>query len=135
MRPLDVSFTKKINHFENFILPKKEYKRVQKVHNFFDKYKNKNCLIITYSSMLYRLRNNQKITYFDIPSKGNFGFNGNKKMIDKIKEMHDYYFIISLSDYNSKYEYSQFSRGIVKFIVDNYEKIDEKYDFVVFYKY
>ena len=55
-------------------------------------------------------------------------------MIDKIKDMNNQIFIVSMIDYNSKNEFSQFSKDIAKHIMDNYKLIDEKYGFKVYYK-
>ena len=54
-----------------------------------------------------------------------------KKMIDK---MHDQIFVVSMNDYNNDDEFSQFSKELAKYIMDNSKKIDSKHGFDVYYK-
>ena len=57
-------------------------------------------------------------------------------MIKKIKKIHKCYFIVSMDDFNSKLIDSQFNKDIVKYVIDNCEKVEtnKKLNFVVYYK-
>ena len=46
------------------------------------------------SSMFFDIECGNKITYFDVPLHGNFGYNGIEKMKNKISKLHDSYFFI-----------------------------------------
>ena len=76
-----------------------------------------------------RIRND-----FDLLHDGNFGYHGEKKMINKIKKMHDVYIIVNLVFYHDDNPYNQFNKAIVKHVIDSYEKVDSWEDFAVYYK-
>jgi len=68
--------------------------------------------------MFFDIETNNKITYFDIPLHGNFGYNGISKMKNKIDKCHDSYFFIS--DSNNV----QFAEELNNYIRNKYEYID-----------
>lgn len=125
-------FTKKINHFEYNISTKYYYEENLKKFNYISNYKN--AKYISYSSMFYDISSNNKIDYFDVLLNGNYGIKESQIIINKIKKMHQQFFVINMTDYKNKYAYSQFSKEIAKYIIDNCKKIDSKYDLVVYYK-
>ena len=68
------------------------------VSNLLKKYKDTpNSYMISMDSMLYDIEANHKITYFDIPLYGNFGYNGIDHLKKKIDSMHGAYFFIQES--------------------------------------
>ena len=95
-----------------------------------------NNIILSYSSLPYKIYNDLDIDYFDILYYGNYGYDGTNKMIKKIKKIHKCYFIVSMDDFNSKLIDSQFNKDIVKYVIDNCEKVEtnKKLNFVVYYK-
>ena len=42
--------------------------------------------------MIFDIASDHKITYFDVPLYGNFGYDGVNSMNKKIDDMHDVYF-------------------------------------------
>lgn len=128
----ELSVTKNMNNFKYNIQRRNIYENVLKINNFVNEYDD--AIVIGYFSMTHTIMNDKKLSYFDILYDGNYGYNGNQKMIKKISKMHDQIFIISTGDYKSKDEFSQFSKDIAKYIMDNCEKIDSKYSLDVYYK-
>lgn len=64
----------------------------------FDKYsKYNNSYMISMNSIIFDVSSNKKITYFNIPLNGNFGYKGTDKMIKKIDSMHDVHFFVQES--------------------------------------
>ncbi len=61
-------------------------------------------------SMFYDLVSNKKITYFDVLLKGNYGYKGTEKMIEKIKNMHNVVFFIHKDRYKVLPEESQLDK-------------------------
>ena len=108
--------TKELNHFEYFLNDARKYKNIIQINNFFDKYKTKKNIILSYSSLPYKIYNDLDIDYFDILYYGNYGYDGTNKMIKKIKKIHKCYFIVSMDDFNSKLIDSQFNKDIVKYV-------------------
>lgn len=136
MWPVKVVFTKDFNHFQFFIHTENEYYKIKKIHKFIDKYKDKNLIILGYESIRYNIINDNKIDQFFILNDGNYGYNGTDKMIDRIKKMHNYTFIVSLDDYNRQGKTDQFSKKIVKYVINNTKQIayNKKLNYAVYYK-
>lgn len=84
------------------------------------------------SAVWSQIINEEDTNYFTILNKGNFGYNGTKKMINKIKSMHDVYFIIDLYEYKmfDNIYMSQFDVEIIDYIVKKGKRVDSgnKYD-------
>lgn len=124
--------TKEFKHFDYGITTKYYYEENLKKIKYIDNFKN--VKVISYYSMFYDICRDKKIDYFDVLLEGNYGKMGYKKMINKIEKMHNQYFVVNMTDYKNKYKYSQISKEIAKYIIENYDKVDEKYDLVVYYK-
>lgn len=127
----DLVITSKMNNFKYNIQRKSVYENVLKYNSFLNEYDD--AIIIGYS-MTYTIMNDKELSYFSILYDGNYGYNGNQKMINKIKNMHDQIFIVSTGDFESADEFTQLSSDIAKYIIDNCEKIDSKYSLDVYYK-
>lgn len=125
-------FNKKINHYQYIFNDKECYKNYLDVFELFDEYDD--ALIISNYKMLYDISRDNKIDYFDVPLYGNAGYDGSKKMIDRIKKMHDKYIIIDVFNYGEKNPFSQFDESLIKYVINNCEKIKEKGDFIIYYK-
>lgn len=118
--------------FQYTLCASEEYQKSVKYFDFFDQYDNK--LILSPNSTQYKASRGENITYFDLLHDGNFGYHGEKKMINKIKKMHDIYIIVNLDFYHDDNPNNQFNKAIVKHVIDSYEKVDSWGDFDVYYK-
>ena len=95
------------------------------VSRILDEYKSyDNSYMISMDSMIYDIESNHKITYYDVPLYGNFGYNGIDNLKKDILSHHRSYFFIQNSSN------PQFISGICEFIkekgtlvkvVDNYK--------------
>lgn len=128
----DLVITSNINHFRFNVHARSECVKWDKYNEYINSYDNP--IVIGYFSMRNTISSNRQLSYFDVLLYGNFGYDGTKKMIDKVTKMHDQIFIVSIADYEQDYEYSQFDKEISKFVMDSSVKIDEKYEFEVYYK-
>ena len=130
----NIILEKDIKYFEFINDSEMRINMEKKVFNYFDSFND--SIIFSWNSMKYSIVRDKKITYFNVPLNGNFGYNGNRKMINKIKKMHNQIFIISIDAYKTRSHTSQFDKEIVKYIIDNYKKIDEdkKLGYAVYYK-
>ncbi len=125
-------FTTKNNHFEYILNSKKSYLRGLKEIEYIKSFKNP--LILSYSKMQYDIINNYDLDYFDVFLYGNFGYHGDIKMIDKIKQMHNQIIIVDRQDYTKVTADSQFDRIIAEYAMKVSKKIDSKYGLDVYYK-
>lgn len=99
------------------------------VENILNKYKTyDNAYIISMNSMYFDIESNKKITFFDIPLYGNFGYDGLNKMKRKIDNMHNTYFFVRY-DTNR-----QFANELVKHIKDNSVYKENVENFEIYYK-
>ena len=119
-------------YFNYNLHDKEAYQNLMKYDKYIDQYED--AIVVGYYSMYYDIINDRNLSYFDVLYYGNFGYNGTEKMINRIKDMHDQYFVVSFEDYKSDYEYSQFAKEVAHWIVSNCEEVDSKYAFVVYYK-
>ncbi len=129
---LDLCISKDFNHFKYNLHRKVTYNNIIKMNDYVNSYDD--AIVVGYFSMTHTILNDKEFSYFDVLYDGNYGYNGIKKMKKKIDKMHDQVFIISMNDYNNDDEFSQFSKELAKYIMDNSKKIDSKYDFVVYHK-
>lgn len=123
---------KKLKHFEYVNNGKHNYEETIKFFKIYDEYPN--ALILSYSKMEYDITRDNNIDYFDVLLYGNFGYNGSKKMINKIEKMKDIYIIVDERGYLNNNSDSQLDKSIIKYVMENYNKVDEKYDFLIYYK-
>ena len=99
------------------------------VGNILKKYKSyDNSYMLSMNSMYFDIESNKRITYFDIPLYGNFGYDGINKMKKKIDNMHDVYFFIK-DDKNR-----QFANKLTKYIRNNTEYKENIEDYEIYYK-
>ena len=104
----------------------------------YDKYKKKgNVVVLGSNASFLKVINDDKFTYFTVLNKGNFGFNGTKKMIEIVKKSHNCYFMISKSDYTfakgNSAILTQFDSEIVDFIIDNGLFVEDKDGYWIYY--
>ncbi len=118
--------------FQYTLCAKEEYQKSIEYFEFFDQYDNK--LILSPNAMQYKTSRGEDITYFDLFMDGNFGYHGDEKMINKIKNMDDVYIIVNLVFYRNDNPYNQFNKAIVEYVMDSYKKVDSYEDFAIYYK-
>ena len=123
---------KELKHFEYLNNGKYNYDETIKSFKIFDEYPD--ALILSYSKMEYDISRDKNIDYFDVFLYGNYGYNGSNKMIKKIDKMKDTYIIVDKRGYLDKSSDSQFDKTIAEYVMENYTKVDEKYDFLIYYK-
>ncbi len=82
----------------------------------------------------YKITHNEKITYFDLPNYGNYGYDGYHTMKEKIDNLHDVYIIIDIAGYQNIGKNQQYYKELVKYICDigKYQKNINQY--FIYYK-
>ena len=113
------------NHFDGYISTNYFSKKLDTIYN---EYKDGNNYMFSFSSMFYDISTDHRITYFDVPLYGNFGYNGISNMKEKIDSMHDVHFFIQKSDNR------QFCVEIYDYIKDTCTKEKDIGDFEIYYK-
>lgn len=127
-----------INNFNYIFLSKEEVKVINTCNELYLKYKNKykNVYFLSNQTSWIKAINEEKYDYFSVLNKGNYGYDGTKKMIDEIKKMNKVYFIFNDLEYhkaklNSKFE--QLDIEIVDYVIENSTLVEEKGIYKVYY--
>ncbi len=113
-------------HFEGLVVTRELDSYLRMVKSQYQK--RKNSVMISMSNMIFDVSLDHKITYFDIPLYGNFGYHGVDSMILKIEDMHDTYFYIQDS------HNVQFCIELNQYIRKHYELIDKIEGYEIYYK-
>ena len=99
------------------------------IDKFIKKNDNTILFLLGTENYFYKITNNKKITYFDLPNYGNYGYDGYNTMKERIDSLNNTYFIINRSafvnkDFNRQY-YKELVSHITKFKyiknINNYE--------------
>lgn len=125
-----------LHNFKFYLNTSKERKKIKEQVEIYSLYEKKGKTYFLASSAVWSQIISEKNTdYFTILNKGNFGYNGTEKIINKIEYMHDVYFIIDIYEYkNIKISYmSQFDTEIIDYIIEKGQKVDSRNKYVVYY--
>ena len=85
------------------------------------------------TAYLYRIINNQKVSYLDLVNHGNLGYNSSKKLINELKKNKTRKIIIndSTSEVIEKHS-SQIDKDAYSYIINHYKIVDKCMDFSVY---
>lgn len=90
-------------------------------------------IIFDETAYLYRIINNQKVTYLDLVNHGNLGFNSSKKFIKELKKNKDRKIFVrdSINDITNNY-YTQLDRDVYLYIIKHYKVVDKCMNFSIY---
>ena len=120
------------NHFKLYGIKESDKNNILPVIKKYKEYEN--AYMLDELSMFYDLTTNKKITYFDVLLKGNYGYNGTKKIQDKIKNLHDVYFFIDRYKYKTYPSANQLDTKVIEFTIKNSIKKDKVKNYDIYYK-
>ena len=124
---------KDIKRFNYLLMPNDSYHNSKKYFKYLNKYESN--ILLGYSKMFYDISNDRFIDYYDVLLYGNHGYNGTNKIIEKIKNSHDVYYIVDSQTYEiTSNVVSQYNREIVDYVTSHCELVESKYIFDVYYK-
>ena len=81
----------------------------------------------------YKITNNLKITYFDLPNYGNYGYDSYKSMTKRFDNLNNTYIIIDKSAYLNNNYNQQYYKELVEYIT-KYKYIKNINNYEVYYK-
>ena len=67
----------------------------------------------------YKIINNKKLNYFDLPNYGNYGYDGINMMKNKIKNTHDVYYVLDKELVNNTDSNQQYIKELGKYVIKN----------------
>lgn len=123
----------KLDNFGYIVMYDNNYKEIKMLVDYFDKHDN--TIILSENSYVVKVAADRDIDYFDLLNKGNHGYNGTEKVIKKFDEYDDTFIILNIEAYNKFNLRQQINKDVMKYVMDNYEKVgelDERY--YIYYK-
>ena len=127
----------KICNFPNFpylIYSNSYYIRLKKVNNYTQKL-NKDVIFLVRGAenYLFKIMNNERLTYFDLPNYGNYGYNGVEKILNKVKHQQGY-FVLDSTLYGPNPPTQQYIVELSTYIRNNSQKIKTIDNFEIYLK-
>ena len=95
------------------------------------KYKMNNYILLGENAVFYNINHDRSINYYTNLLYGNFGYDGENKILKDFDNKKDTYFIINKSSYNN---INQFDNNICDYIFKKYKLIGEDSNYFVYYK-
>ena len=127
--------TDKNNIFFGIAVDKNVKENIKIVTKYINEKENegKNVIILSESTMLYSLEMGKFHGYFDVFCQGNFGKNGNQRMINEIKNTDNLIILVNNKE-RSQYEIYQYIDEIRDFVTEHYEFTGELENFDIYEK-
>lgn len=128
---------KRFNNYKNlnfYFINSNLKKIIDEMNEVFLKYNGESTLVIlsTRSSFVY-IGNNLDVNYFLVFLKGNYGYNGTRKLINRIDKSDNIY-IINLEEFNELGDDTLYLYEVSEYVIDNYKLIDKVGDYGVYEK-
>ena len=126
------NYPNSLNHFEYKYISKEREEVSKNIMNLYREYKskNKNVILLSRSSYFYKLLLEEKITYYDLINKGNWGYHGSKKLEEKLKEEKDAVVLLQVSSFTRK---DQTDTTAMDYVRKNCTKEKEIEDFEIYH--
>lgn len=126
-----------VKNFNYYYALEGSYDNYKFLDNLYKEYSSKSrTILLSHNSSFINISNEYDNDYFTILNRGNYGYNGTKRMINKVKKMKNTYFIVDMIDYKyEKKDTNQFDYEIVDYIIRNSKLVySSKYYMVYFYE-
>ena len=82
----------------------------------------------------YKIINDERIDYFDLPNYGNYGYNGIDKMKNKIDKISNSYFIIDSELINNSDSSQQYIKELGKYLIEKSKYVKKIGLYNIYYK-
>ena len=124
-----------VHNFDYLYVNAESRDNFNRLNKLYLKYKNDSSVnILSSKGVLIKIINEEKLDYFMVPLNGNFGYNGTLKMINKVQNDCDSYYIIDMKEYRRTKKYGgQFALEVCDYIMKNSIVIEENEDYNVYY--
>ena len=125
------TFPNDINHFQYKLLDDESIKFTKEISYYIKEHEDKEIIFFTTSAYYIKIANDMKITWLDLVNDGNWGYNGEEKMMKEVKKRKNAIYFIDRSELHEK---CQTNYNVMKYIMKNGKKIDKLriYDVYIF---
>ena len=119
-------FLQGIPNFKYYLLPKGSDATFYQTVKLYNKYKKdgKSPIFLGTQAIYFTILNEERVDYFDVLNRGNYGYRGTEKMIEKIEQMQAQVFIINMDKYQKASFEDQLDKEIIEYVIENSKKID-----------
>ena len=121
------------NHF-GFVVNAKSYRDNSLKLLKYTKDKNVIYFMRGSENYFYKIIENRKLDYFDLPNYGNYGYHGVEKMKKKIDSSYDVYFVLDSELLQDKSENQQYIKELGNYVIQNSKKVDHIDCYSIYYK-
>jgi len=118
--------------FRYYLVKKEEAVELREIYN--DYKKRDNAYMVGDQAMLFDVAARKEITYFDVTLKGNYGYDGTSKMIEKVEDMNNKYFYINEEQLDKYQDFTQLDYKLIDYIRKNSRKIGCVSYYSIYYK-
>lgn len=123
------------NHF-SLVINRKSY--VSNSNKLIEYTKSLNKEVIYFmrgsENYYYKIINDQKLNYFDLPNYGNYGYNGIEKMKKEISKTKDVYYVLDRELVNNNDKNQQYIKELGKYVLANSHKVKSIGVYDIYYK-
>lgn len=120
------------DNFECFVANKWYAEEIESLQDFFKE--KPNTILLSENTYIVKMSLNLDLNHYDLLNYGNHGYNGTKKLIDRLEKEKDKYILINMMAYNKMGERQQINKDVMKFVIENYEKKGELNGYDIYYK-
>ena len=94
------------------------------MYKYYCSYPDKTVYYFIGNSYYYKLSHKVAIDKYDLLLYGNNGYNGNEKLINRLKQEKDAIAIVEDLDAREENAFDQFNFDFIHYVEDNYKRID-----------
>ncbi len=124
----------KDKHFVGYFFNSYNYNKVSSVNKYIQKNDSKRFIILSEWAYYIKIVNDLDIECYDLINMGNNGYNSTEKIINKLNKEKKAYFLVNIKEYKANYFNQQIDKEVLKYVIDNYKKVDNFGNFAVYYK-
>lgn len=125
----NIIYPNNIKHFEYRLMDNYTIKVTKEMEQFVKKHKDQNIVFLNSNAYYFKIVNDLKIDYLDMINTGNWGYNGDRKLLDRVKGLRNTLFVVSTSELNEVY---QTDKAVLRYVLDNGEKVSEVLGFDIY---
>lgn len=131
----DTGFLSDVFNFNYYLMTSSSRGELDKLFTIYHKYKDQDVIMLGFQNTFLKIAENQDLDLYNCLCRGNYGYHGTEKMINRIKKYKNKIFIINMADYDKAVRDSshQFDFDIANYVIEHSEKIDA-YDYYYVYR-
>lgn len=123
-----------IHNFDYLYLSENSKEQFLLLNQLYLKYQKKGSIqILSSKNPWIKITNEEDLDYFSVFLYGNFGYRGNDKMIQKIRDLGSCYYILDLAEYQSNEDKGQFASIIAEYIIKNSSLVESIDNYDIYY--